>query len=92
MLNAYVSRVIDDFYALEARCKRGENLHILCDDSESMLGLITEHISKLSSTEEYEQRVLIQQKLMRATKRGETPWRHVANFTLEKFLSSSCKE
>lgn len=92
MLNAHISKTLDDFYTLKASCNSGENLHILCNDSEVMLGLINEHLSRLSSAEQHEQRVLIEKKLMGATKRGQTPWRHVANYFLEKFRSFSCKK
>lgn len=85
MPDASVSGFLNQVNALEERCNSRENLHTLCNEAEIILGLMDSYLSKLPHVEKHEQQVVIEQRLMRLTRHGEMPWRHVANFTLERF-------
>lgn len=85
VLDKKVSAYLDRFAALEARCDQNENLHTLGNETESLLESVISAISTMPATKKAEQKVVIERKLMSATRTGSASWKHIANFALERF-------
>jgi|GEM_PF-4670861 len=84
-LDAKVSAYLDQFYALEARCEGRENLHTLSNEAERIFESVASLLSTMPDSKKSEQKLVVERKLMSATRKGDAPWRHVANFALGRF-------
>lgn len=85
VLDTKVSAYLDQFDALEVKCEAKENLHTLGNEAESILESVVSLLSAMPVRKKSEQKIAVERKLMIATRKGSAPWKHIANFALERF-------
>jgi len=85
VLDTKISAYLDQFEALEVRCEARENLHTLGNEAERILDSVVSLLSVMPVSKKSEQKNAVERKLMAATRKGSAPWKHLANFALERF-------